>query len=97
MESRTFSIEMLSYGNGRFASISEGEPSIGSLVVSLYNRSTPVTTQVIPSGAHLPFMRLIAEKLAVRSDGVAILSVNVRTDLPSDIVRELIKHMDEIT
>ena len=76
------------------ASIAEGEPKIGSLMVSLYNRSTSVTTEVIPAKHEALLTRLTAERLAVRMDGVALLSVSVKDALPADMAKEIMKELD---
>lgn len=94
MEGRTFSLQILGFGNGCFAAVTEGNRHLGSLTVSLYNRTTTVTTQVIPSKSASLFMRLAAERLAVRTDGVAILSVNVASDIPSGPAKEIMRELD---
>ena len=85
---------MVRFGNGCFASVTEGESRPGSLTVSLYNRTNTVTTQVIPSKYGSLFMRLAAERLAVRVDGVAILSVNMRADVSPGAAKEIMREMD---
>ena len=96
VEGRTFSLQVVRFGNGCFAAVAEGEMRLGSLTVSLYNRTTTVTTQVIPSRSGSLFMRLAAERLAVRTDGVAILSVNVSSDIPAGAAKEIMREMDEM-
>lgn len=94
VEGRTFSLQAIRFGNGCFVAVTEGESRLGSLTVSLYNRTTTVTTQVIPSKYGSLFMRLAAERLAVRVDGVAILSVNVLADVSPDVAKEIMREMD---
>ena len=93
---RTFSLNMIRFENGCFASVTEGGERIGSLTVSLYNRSVPVTTEVIPSGSGSIFMRLAAESLATRMDGIAILSVNVRPGLTPEMSKEIMAGLTEM-
>ena len=76
------------------ASIAEDKPKIGSLIVSLYNRSTSVTTEIIPAKYEALLTRLTAEKLAVRMDGIAVLSVSVKDALSTGIAKEIMKEMD---
>ena len=87
---------MTRFGNGCFAAVTEGESRLGSLTVSMYNRTAPVTTQVIPLKYGSLFMRLAAERLAVRMDGVAILSVNILADVSPQVAKEIMREMDEM-
>ena len=89
-------MSIIRFENGCFASVTEGGERLGSLTVSLYNRSVPVTTEVIPSGSGSIFMRLAAESLATRMDGIAILSVNVRPDLTPEIAKEIMAGLAEM-
>lgn len=94
VEGRTFSLQVARFGNGCFAAVTEGERRLGSLTVSLYNRTTTVTTQVIPSRSASLFMRLAAERLAVRVDGVAILSVNIQAEVSAGAAKEIMRELD---
>ena len=96
VEGRTFSLRMVKFQNGCFAAVTEGSQRLGSLTVSLYNRTSTVTTEVIPSKSPSLFMRLAAERLAFRSDGIAILSVNVKSDISGDAAKEIMRMMDEM-
>lgn len=89
-------MSIIRFENGCFASVTEGGERLGSLTVSLYNRSVPVTTEVIPSGSGSIFMRLAAESLATRMDGIAILSVNVRPDLKPEMAKEIMAGLAEM-
>lgn len=92
VEGRTFSLSILRFQNGCFVSVSEGEERLGAVVASLFNKSIPTTTQVIPSKSESLFMRLAAERLATRLNGIVILSVNVQgisTDVAKSIMSEL--------
>ncbi len=97
VEDRIFSLRIISYQNGCFVSVSEGDARIGSLIVSLYNGSTPVTTQVIPAKYESLFMRLVSEKLAVRTNGVAIVSVSIRQDITAAISKEIMHEIDRLS
>ena len=96
VEGRTFSLQVVRFANGCFAAVAEGEERLGSLTVSLYNRTSPVTTQVIPSKSGSLLMRLAAERLAVRTDGVALLSVNVQGDIPAGVAKEIMGALDQM-
>ena len=84
---------MVRFENGCFASISEGQDRLGAVVASLYKRPVATTTQVIPDRSGSPFMRLAAERLAARLDGVALLSVNVG-EVPPGAARKIMAELD---
>ena len=82
VEGRTFSLQVLRFQNGCFASVTEGKDRLGAVVASLHNGTVSTTTQVIPAKSEALFMRLLAERLATRLNGVVLLSVNVRNISP---------------
>ena len=94
VEGRTFSLRVSRFENGCFAAVTEGGNRLGSLTVSLYNRSTPVTAEVIPAKSKSLFARLAAERLATRTDGVAILSVSVGGEVTAAAAREIMTGLD---
>lgn len=94
MEGRTFSLMVMTFENGCMVSISEGEFRLGSLTVSLYNRSVPVTAEVIPSRTEALFSRLTAERLATRLDGIAILTVSIQQSISNDAAKEIMQTID---
>lgn len=94
LEGRTFYFQIMRLQNGCVVSISEGKPKLGSLTVSLYNGSVPVTTQVIPARSANLLARLAAEKIAVRMNGIAVLSIYVNGDISSDMTKEILKEID---
>lgn len=96
VEGRTFSLRMSRFENGCFVAVTEGENRLGSLTVSLYNRSAPVTAEVIPARSKSLFSRLAAERLAARTDGVAILSVSVSGEMTPVVAKEIMGRMDEM-
>lgn len=75
-------------------SISEGKPKLGSLTVSLYNGSVPITTQVIPARSANLLARLAAEKIATKINGISVLSIYVNGDISNKITREILKEID---
>lgn len=75
-------------------SVSEGKPKLGSLTVSLYNGSVPVTTQVIPTRSANLLARLAAEKIAIRMGGIAVFSIYVNGDISNYITKEILKEID---
>lgn len=94
VEGRTFSLRVSRFENGCFAAVTEGGNRLGSLTVSLYNRSAPVTAEVIPAKSKSLFARLAAERLATRTDGVAILSVSVGGEVTAAAAKEIMTGLD---
>ena len=76
--------------------VCEGGNRLGALTVSLYNRSGPVTTEVTPSGPKYLFMRLAAEHLATKTNGITILSVSVQNEIGPDIAKAIMCGMTDI-
>ncbi|MYH03336.1 MAG: hypothetical protein F4140_00435 [Cenarchaeum sp. SB0675_bin_21] len=93
VEGRTFSLRILQFQNGCFVSISEGEERLGAVVASLYNKSVPTTTQVIPSKSESLFMRLAAERLATRLNGIVLLSANIQ-NISAEMAKGIMSELD---
>lgn len=93
VEGRTFSLQMLRFQNGCFVSVSEGEECLGAVVASLYNKSVSTTTQVIPSKSESLFMRLAAERLATRLNGIVLLSVSVQ-NISVEVAKGIMSELD---
>lgn len=93
MEGRTFSLRILQFQNGCFVSVSEGEERLGAIVASLHNKSVSTTTQIIPSKSESLFMRLAAERLATRLNGIVLLSVNVQ-NISANVAKGIMSELD---
>lgn len=86
---RTFEVAVLRFGNGSFVSVSEGGMELGPTVVSLGTGPAPVTAQVVPARHDALFLRLVAEKAAAASRGIAIVSSGVRGEIGTEAGKEL--------
>lgn len=96
-EGRTFSLSCVPFENGCFACVTEGACKLGSLTVSLGGGTGPVTAEVIPAKSESLFARLSAERIAARTRGIAILSVNVQKDITPEAAKEIMREMGEMT
>ena len=74
-------------------SVSEGPSRLGSMVVSLANGPTPVTTTVIPSRSESLFLKLTAERISTKIKGIAIVSSFVQKELDTDTAKALMSEI----
>ena len=93
MEGRSFSLHIQKFENGYFVSVSEGPSRLGSMVVSLANGPTPVTTTVIPSRSESLFLKLTAERISTKIKGIAIVSSFVQKELDTDTAKALMSEI----
>ena len=93
LESRSFSLQIQKFENGYFISVTEGSNKIGSMVVSLSNGPTPVTTTVIPSRSESLFLKLIAEQISTRIQGIVLVSTFVQKELETSTAKALMSEI----
>lgn len=93
---RYFSLQILKFENGSFVSLSEGINKIGSMVVSLNMGQNPVTTTVIPSKEDSVFLKLIAEKICYKMNGIAIVSAFIKKEIDSETAKVLIAEISDM-
>ena len=96
LESRSFSLQILKFENGCFVSVTEGNPKLGSMVVSLATGQNPITTTVIPSKSESLFLKLIAERISTRMRGIAIVSTFVQKEIDPHAAKVLMTEIMEI-
>jgi hypothetical protein len=94
--SRNFSLQILKFENGCFVSVTEGSSKLGSMVVSLTTGQNPITTTVIPSKSESLFLKLIAERISTRMNGIAVVSTFVQKELDPDTAKVLMTEIIEI-
>jgi len=94
--SRSFSLKILKFENGCFVSVTEGSSKLGSMVVSLATGQNPVTTTVIPSKSESLFLKLVAERISTRMQGIAVVSTFVQKELDPDTAKVLMTEIIEI-
>ena len=93
LEDRNFSLIVQTFDNGCFISLSEDNMKIGSLVVSLSNKSNSVTTTVIPSKSESLFIKLIAERISAKIDGIAIVSLFLKKEIEPNTAKALMSEI----
>ena len=96
LEGRSFSLRIQKFENGYFVSVSEGTNKLGSMVVSLATGPTPVTSTIIPSRSESLFLKLMAEKLSSKIQGIAIVSTYIQRELDPETVKVLMTEIMEI-
>jgi hypothetical protein len=96
VDNRLFLVQILSYDNGNFISISEGDKKLGSMMVSLSTGPTPVSTTVIPAKTESLFLKLTAEKISTITKGITIVSTFVQKELNPNIAKTLINEITEM-
>ncbi len=94
--SRSFSLQIIKFENGCFVSVTEGSAKLGSMVVSLATGQNPITTTVIPSKSESLFLKLIAERISTRMNGIAVVSTFVQKELDPDTAKVLMTEIIEI-
>jgi len=93
---RSFVVQMISFENGNFVSVTEGAQKIGSMVVSLGSGPTPTTATVIPAKTDSIFLKLIAEKISSFVKGIGIVSVYVNSELGTEVAKILMGEIMEM-
>lgn len=93
---RNFYLQFLKFENGSFVSVSEKVSKIGSMVVSLNIGQNPVTTTVIPSKSNSIFLKLIAEKISYKMNGIAIISSYFEKEIDTETAKVLMTEIMEI-
>jgi hypothetical protein len=72
---RTFTLKCLSFENGLFIVVTEGENRIGSLTVSINSSNKSNTATVIPSKYNSMFVNTISEKVSSMVNGICVVSL----------------------
>ena len=94
---RDFTIQAVVLANGRFVTVSEGTKSrIGGLVLSLRTGERMNTSTLIPAKFGGIFPSMIAELVAARTNGIAIVSLYVASDLPTSAMRQLLRAVEQL-
>ena len=86
---RKFFLNLLSFENGNFVSISEGRQKIGSMVVSIGSGPAATTATVIPAKTDSLFLKLTAEKISTTIKGIGIVSLYAERELGNDTAKIL--------
>ena len=91
---RDFALQSLFFQNGCFMIISEGQPQIGALSVSIGAAGGKVNTaKIIPSRYDSIFINTISEKVSSMLNGICLVSLHSKTPLQLDDMKAI---MEEI-
>ncbi len=93
---RKFFINLLSFDNGIFVSISEGTQKMGSIVVSIGSGPTPTTAYVIPAKTDSLFLKLTAEKISTSIRGIGVVSLYAERELGNETAKILMGEIMEM-
>ncbi len=93
---RKFFVQLISFDNGNFISISEGGQKIGSMAVSIGSGPTPTTVTVIPAKTNALFLKLTAEKISASIRGIGIVSLYAQRELGNEAARILMGEIMEM-
>ena len=96
VDGRKFQIQLLTFENGNFISITEGTEKIGAMVVSIGYGPCTSTTTVIPAKSDSLFLRMVSERIASTAKGISITSLNTQKNLGVNTVKVLMKTIMEI-
>lgn len=81
---RKFIVNILSFDNGYFISISENESKIGSISVSLSVTNKANTARVIPDKTDQLFIDTLSTRISLMKNGICIISLHTKNKLHLD-------------
>ena len=93
---RNFLIQLLSFDNGTFVSVSENGQNIGSMVVSIGYGPAATTVTVIPTKTDSLFLKLIAEKISTSVKGIGVVSLYADRELGNECSKILMGQIMEM-
>ena len=93
---RKFSIEILHFENGSIVSIYEGSKKIGPMIVSVNSGPVPVTTTVIPAKSESLFLKLVAESISTKKQGICLVTASIEKELDNDSTKQIMNKIMEI-
>jgi hypothetical protein len=82
--SRKFILNILSFDNGYFISVSENESKLGSISVSLAVSNKPNTARVIPDKNDQLFVDTLSTRISLMKNGICIISLHTKNKLHLD-------------
>jgi len=93
---RKFLVQLLSFDNGTFVSVSENGQKIGSMVVSIGSGYVATTATVIPAKTDSLFLKLIAEKISTSIKGIGVVSLYANRELGNESSKILMREIMEM-
>ena len=95
---RKFILNILNFDNGYFISVSENEPKLGSISISLSVTNKPNTARVIPDKNDQLFIDTLSTRISLMKNGICIISLHTKNKLHLDdmkLINEKILSMVE--
>lgn len=96
VDNRDFMVQLLSFNNGNFISITEGKEKIGAMVVSIGSGTRTTTATVIPSKSDSFFLKMVSERVASITNGICIVSLNIQKELGLETMKVVMNEIMEI-
>ncbi|HEY7735108.1 MAG TPA: hypothetical protein VIB07_09980 [Nitrososphaera sp.] len=94
---RNFGLQSLFFQNGCFIIISEDQPRIGALSVSIGAAGGKVNTaKIIPSKYDSIFINTISEKVSSMLNGICLVSLHSKTPLQLDDMKAIMEEIMSI-
>ncbi len=94
---RNFTLQSLFFQNGCFMIISEDQPRIGALTVSIGSAGGKVNTaKIIPSKYDSIFINTISEKVSSMLNGICLVSLHSKTPLQLDDMKAIMEEIMSI-
>ncbi len=94
---RNFAVQSLFFQNGCFMIISEDQPRIGALSVSIGAAGGKVNTaKIIPSKYDSIFVNTISEKVSSMLNGICLVSLHSKTPLQLDDMKAIMEEIMSI-
>ena len=81
---RKFLLNILSFDNGYFISVSENESKLGSISVSLAVTNKSNTARVIPDKNDQLFVDTLSTRISLMKNGICIMSLHTKNKLHLD-------------
>ena len=91
-ENRHFVLEIVYFSNGLFMTLTEGSVNtFGSLSISIKTDKQVNTNTIIPTKYSPIFCQLISEMSCNLSQGIAVVSVYLTSDLTPDMAKKILE------
>ncbi len=89
-------VQIVTFDNGDFISITEGKEKIETVVVSIGYGGRTSTATVIPSKSETIFLKMVSERVASTIKGICIFSLNIQKELELEVMKVLMNEIMEI-
>jgi hypothetical protein len=97
VEGRIFEVEILIMSNGCFASITEDKmPRMGAITVGVKTGERFASSTLIPESKGAIFAGMVAELLAEKLRGIAVVSLYIREELDAPSMKTLINEVRKL-